>query len=233
MTYIDAVQAVPHVATDVQAIGCDFLVCSAYKFFGPHVGILWGRHELLEKLHPYKVRPAPASSPGKFETGTQNHEGMAGTAAAVEYFASLGATMAKAYHKKYAHLSGRRMHVHAAMDCLFDYEKGIAKRLIQGLRQLPGVRVQGVTAADALERRVPTVSFTVAGVAPDAIAEALAAKNIFVWSGHVYAVEVARALGFYDAGSVVRVGPVHYNSADEIDQLLDILDQILPKANAA
>jgi cysteine desulfurase family protein (TIGR01976 family) len=233
LTYIDAVQAVPHIATDVQALGCDFYVCSAYKFFGPHIGILWGRQELLDKLHPYKVRPAPGKSPGKFETGTQNHEGMAGTAAAVEYFASIGATIAGAYHSHYPQFSGRRLHVHAAMDCLFDYEKGIAKRLIDGLQQLPGVRVQGITAADALERRVPTVSFTAAGAAPDSIAKALAEKNIFVWSGHVYAVEVARALGIFDAGSVVRVGPVHYNSASEIDRLLNVLDQVLPKANAA
>jgi cysteine desulfurase family protein (TIGR01976 family) len=233
MTYIDAVQAVPHVSTDVQDLGCDFLVCSAYKFFGPHLGILWGRGDLLEQLHPYKVRPAPETSPGKFETGTQNHEGMAGTAAAVDYFAWIGETMAQNFHDRYKRFSGRRMYVHAAMDYLFDYETGIARRLVSGLQQRPGVRVQGITADNAMDRRVPTVSFTVDGVAPDLVAEVLAAKNIFVWSGHVYAVEAATALGIIDAGSVIRVGPVHYNSAAEVDQLLVALDQILPSANAA
>lgn len=233
LTYIDAVQAVPHVSTDVQDLGCDFLVCSAYKFFGPHQGILWGRLELLQQLYPYKVRPAPESSPGKFETGTQNHEGMAGTTAAVDYFAWIGETMAQEYHSRYDRFSGRRRFVHAAMDYLFDYETGIARHLINGLQNMPGVTVQGITAADAMHRRVPTVSFTVAGVAPDTIAEALAAKNIFVWSGHVYAVEVAKALGIIDAGSVIRVGPVHYNSTAEVDRLLASLDQILLSANAA
>ncbi|MFT5501743.1 MAG: cysteine desulfurase family protein (TIGR01976 family) [Woeseiaceae bacterium] len=233
MTYIDAVQSVPHLSTDVQDLGCDFLVCSAYKFFGPHQGILWGRSELLEQLHPYKVRPAEETGPGKFETGTQSHEGMAGTAAAVDYFAWIGETMAQDFHASNSQYSGRGMLVHAAMDYLFAYETGLAKHLIQGLQQLPGVRVQGITASDALDRRVPTVSFTADSVSPDSIAESLAAKNIFVWSGHMYAVEAAKALGIYDTGSAVRVGPVHYNSTAEIDQLLAALDQILPSANAA
>ncbi len=233
MTYIDAVQAVPHVSTDVQDMGCDFLVCSAYKFFGPHQGILWGRRALLEQLEPYKVRPATDKIPGCFETGTQSHEGMAGTAAAVDYFAWIGETLAQSYHEKYKDFDGRRLFVHAAMDFLFDYETDLAIRLIGGLQQLPGVKVQGITAADAMHRRVPTVSFTVNDRTPDGIAEALAAKNIFVWSGHVYAVEPARALGIYDAGGAVRIGPVHYNSSAEIDQLLVELNQILPRANVA
>jgi cysteine desulfurase family protein (TIGR01976 family) len=233
LTYIDAVQAVPHVSTDVQDLGCDFLVCSAYKFFGPHQGILWGRRELLERLEPYKVRPATDEIPGCFETGTQSHEGMAGTAAAVDYFAWIGKNMAQSYHAKYQSFTGRRMHVHAAMDFLFEYETGLASHLIEGLQRLPGVRVQGITAADSLARRVPTVSFTANGKSPDSIAEALAAKNIFVWSGHVYAVEPAKALDIYDAGGAVRIGPVHYNSIAEIDQLMVELGQILPRANVA
>ena len=233
LTYIDAVQAVPHVSTDVQDIGCDFLVCSAYKFFGPHQGILWGRRDLLEELHPYKVRPAPEKSPGKFETGTQNHEGMAGTAAAVDYFARIGESMAQDYHGRYSQFDGRRRFAHAAMDFFFDYEAGIAQQLIGGLQQIPGVRVLGITSPDAMNRRVPTVSFAVDGVHPDSIVESLARRNIFVWSGHVYAVEPAKALGIYDAGSAVRVGPVHYNSAVEIDRFLATLDQILHSANAA
>ena len=232
-TYVDAVQSVPHVPTDVQEIGCDFLACSAYKFFGPHQGILWGRREILERLEPYKVRPAPDSIPGAFETGTQSHEGMAGTAAAVDYFAWIGETMAQDYIKNNERYEGRSRYVHAAMSCLFDYETALARHLVDGLRQLPGVKVHGITAADAMDRRVPTVSFTAAGTSSTDIAQALAKKNIFVWSGHNYAVEAARALGIYDSGGGVRVGPVHFNSIEELDRLLVALEEILPRAHVA
>ena len=227
MTYIDAVQSVPHVATDVQEIGCDFLVCSAYKFFGPHQGILWGRRELLEQLEPYKVRPAPEAIPGCFETGTQSHEGIAGVAAIVDYFAWIGSTMAREYADRWSQCSGRRKAIHAAMDFLFDYERSLAERLIDGLMQISGVTVQGITAADAMQRRVPTVSFTHDSVASAAIAESLARQNIFVWSGHNYAVEVAKTLGIYETGGAVRIGPVHYNSHQEVDELLTALAGIV------
>lgn len=233
LTYIDAVQAVPHIPIDVQDLGCDFLVCSAYKFFGPHQGILWGRQELLEELTPYKARPAPETAPGKFETGTQSHEGMAGTTAAVDYFAWIGESMAQDCHERYEHFNGRRKFVHAAMEYLFEYETGITKQLIAGLQQLSGVRILGIVDDNAMDRRVPTVSFTINGVQPASIAEALAKRNIFVWSGHVYAVEPARALDIHDSGNALRVGPVHYNCAAEIDQLLAALDQIVPSLNAA
>jgi len=232
-TYIDAVQSVPHVSTDVQDIGCDFLVCSAYKFFGPHQGILWGRRDVLESLEAYKVRPASDEIPGCFETGTLGHEGMAGTTAAVDYLASIGERFASNYYDKNEKYDGRCRHVHAAMDCLFDYETDLASRLIDGLQQLPGVRVQGITAREAMTRRAPTVSFTVDGIAPASIAESLAEKNIFVWSGHNYAVEAAMALGIYDSGGAIRVGPVHYNTRDEVDAILIALDEILPRANVA
>jgi cysteine desulfurase family protein (TIGR01976 family) len=223
-TYIDAVQSVPHVATDVQAIGCDFLACSAYKFFGPHQGILWGRREILERLVPYKVRPAPDEIPWAYETGTLSHEGMAGTAAAVDYLAWIGETMAGDYLERNGHYAeGRRRYAHAAMDCLFDFETTLTRCLVEGLTQLPGVTVHGITAKEALARRVPTVSFTAKGSTPAAIAQRLAERNIFVWSGHNYAVEAARALGIFDAGGAVRVGPVHYNSPAEIEHLLNAL----------
>ncbi|MFQ6005226.1 MAG: cysteine desulfurase-like protein [Woeseia sp.] len=232
-TYVDAVQSVPHVSTDVQDLGCDFLVCSAYKFFGPHQGILWGKREVLEQLEAYKVRPAPDEPPGCFETGTQSHEGMAGTSAAVDYRAWIGETMAGDFQEQNQQYQGRRRHVHAAMDCLFDYETGLAIHLIDGLQQLPGVRVQGITAKDAMDRRVPTVAFTVDGVAPATIAESLAKRNIFVWSGHNYALEPVKALGIFETGGAVRIGPVHYNNSDEIDALLISLDETLPRANVA
>jgi cysteine desulfurase family protein (TIGR01976 family) len=214
-SYIDAVQSAPHLVTDVQATGCDFLVCSAYKFFGPHQGILWGRREILEQLEPYKVRPAPRELPECFETGTQSHEGMAGTAAAVDYFATIGAAQVP---------GDRRTQLEAALNLFFDYEQTLASRLIDGLQQLPGVKVQGITDADAMRRRVPTVSFTHGRHAPAEIAEAMAQRNIFVWSGHNYALEAAKALGIDGA---VRIGAVHYNSVGEIDTVLEALEQLL------
>ena len=219
LTYIDAVQSVPHVATDVQAIGCDFLVCSPYKFFGPHQGVLWGRREVLEQLEPYKVRPAPANIPGCFETGTQSHEGFAGITAAIDYFAWIGRSMAGEKERPQA--------LRVAMAMLFDYEKSLAEHLIAGLQAIDGVTVRGITSPDAMDRRVPTVSFSHSRVAPNVIAESLAKENIFVWSGHNYAVEVAKTLGIYESGGVVRVGPVHYNSESEIDECLEALGRIL------
>ncbi len=225
-SYIDAVQSAPHIATDVQDIGCDFLTCSAYKFFGPHQGVLWGRRDVLEQLEPYKVRPAPAELPWCFETGTQSHESMAGSAAAVDYFAWIGATMADSSQSAYAHLGARARQIRAALDFLFVYESELARHLIDGLSQISGIKVQGITAEDAMLRRVPTVAFTHRDHAPAFIAEELGKQNIFVWSGHNYAVEAARVLGIYDQGGAVRVGPVHYNSISEIDVLLDALNNL-------
>lgn len=219
LSYIDAVQSVPHVATDVQAIGCDFLVCSPYKFFGPHQGVVWGRREVLEQLEPYKVRPASSDIPWCFETGTQSHEGFAGITAAIDYFAWIGQSMDGEQARPQA--------LRAAMAMLFEYEKSLASQLISGLQDIDGVVVKGITSPDAMDRRVPTVSFTHSAVAPDTIAEALAKENIFVWSGHNYAVEVARTLGVYESGGVLRVGPVHYNSDAEIDEFLGALERIV------
>ena len=219
-TYIDAVQSAPHVVNDVQDYGCDFLVCSPYKFFGPHQGTLWGRREILEALEPYKVRPAPDTIPWCFSPGTASHEGMAGTAAAVDYFAWIGETMAGGN-------GARRQKVRAGMAAIADYEQGLAQHLVKGLQALPGVTIHGITSDQAMSRRGPTVAFTHERHAPDDIARALAAENIFAWSGHNYAVEVAKSLGIYDSGGAVRVGPVHYNTVQEIDRLFDVLGTIL------
>ena len=233
VTYIDAVQLAPHVAIDVQELGCDFLVCSAYKFFGPHQGILWARRELLESLTPYKARPAPDAPPFNFETGTQSYEGMAGTAAAVAYFAWVGETLAQDYWEANAAYPERRRHLRAAMHYLFDYERELVGYLLERLSNLAGSRIYGITDPSALDRRVPTVAFTVDGIAPAAIAEALAGRNIFVWSGHNYALEIADSLDILDSGGAVRVGLVHYNSRDEVDVLMNALDEIVPAARVA
>lgn len=222
-TWVDAVQSAPHVPTDVQAIGCDFLAVSAYKFFGPHQGILWGREELLESLPPYKLRPASDAPPGRFETGTQSHEGMAGTRAAVDYFASLGEGLAAAESRA----AGRGSRVRAALEHLSRYEETLSRRLVDGLSSLPGITVHGITAPDKMARRVPTVAFTHQSVRPAHIACELGKRNIFVWSGHNYAVEPAKALGLYEEGGAVRVGAVHYNTAAEIDTFLAALEDIV------
>ena len=219
-TYIDAVQSAPHMVHDVQEFGCDFLVCSPYKFFGPHQGTLWGRREVLESLEAYKVRPAPGSIPWCFSPGTASHEGMAGTAAAVEYFAWIGETMAGGE-------GDRRQKVRAGMAAIAEYEHTLADYLVRGLQTLPGLTIHGITAAEAMPRRGPTVAFTHERHAPDDIARALAARNIFAWSGHNYAVEVVKSLGMYESGGVVRVGPVHYNTIDEVDRLFEALDAVV------
>ena len=227
LVYVDAVQYVPHGPTDVQDLGCDFLVCSPYKFFGPHQGVLWGRLELLNQLEAYKVRPADEVAPGNFETGTQSHEGQAATLGTIDYLVWLGATMGTEFQSDFPGFSGRRLQLHAAMQAMQQYEQELSSRLITGLQLFPGVVVRGLTAPADMDRRVPTVSFTAENQAPQKIAEALALQNIFVWDGHNYAVEAVRTMGLADKGGVVRVGPVHYNTVTEIDQLLNALEAIL------
>ena len=223
LVFVDAVQYVPHGPTDVQDIGCDFLACSPYKFFGPHQGVLWGKAEMLEKLEAYKVRPADNFAPGKFETGTQLHEGQAGTLGVLEYLEWLGETMGAEYLENFPEFSGRRKKLHAAMLAIQDYEQTLSSRLIEGLQNLAGVDVKGISAVKDLARRVPTVSFTVKNQNPEEIAVKLAAENIFVWHGHNYALEAVRLLGIEEAGGVVRIGPVHYNTLEEIDRTLEVL----------
>lgn len=228
LIFVDAVQLAPHRPIDVQAIGCDFLVCSAYKFFGPHVGVLWGRSSLLEDIVPYKVRPAGDAAPDKFETGTQNHEGIAGVLGAVEYFKAIGAEMVpEEVTAGHADKGRETALVHGALDWLARYEDGLTKQLIDGLADLPAVTVRGITGANALHRRVPTVSITVDGHKPSDLAASLAAENIFVWAGHNYAIEPIACLGLQESGGVLRIGLAHYNTAQEVDRLLAALTRII------
>jgi cysteine desulfurase family protein (TIGR01976 family) len=223
--YVDAVQLAPHVGIDVRDLGCDFLVSSAYKFFGPHQGILWSREALLEETFSYKVRPAGNDLPHKFETGTLSHEGMAGTLGAVEYLASFGGKPG-ASGKTYTHMSERGAAVHRAFDVFTDWEHHICNRLIAGLQGVKGLKIRGITSPNAVHRRVPTVSFTLEGHTPQALAKAFAERNIFVWSGHNYAIEPVTVMGLMDKGGVLRVGLAHYNTEAEVDGFLAALDQI-------
>jgi cysteine desulfurase family protein (TIGR01976 family) len=223
LTYVDAVQYAPHLPIDVQALGCDMLACSGYKFFGPHQGILWGRRDLFAALDAYKVRPASDEPPEKFETGTQSHEGLAGLCGAIDYFGWVGATMAAGYRARHAHLPAATAALHAALDCLCDHEMALARRLIEGLQGIDSIAIMGITEQNRLAERVPTVSFVVRGRAPDEISRLLADENIFVWDGHNYAVEVIRRLALHETGGVVRVGLAHYNTQEEVDRLLAVL----------
>ncbi len=229
LVYIDSVQYAPHGIIDVQDIGCDFLVCSPYKFFGPHMGVLWGRGEVLKILDPYKVRPAGFESPDCFEIGTLSHEAMAGVTATVEYFVWVGKSLADECYRQRFSAAGnmRRQLVCAGMQYLSDYELPLTRRLIEGLIALPGVTVHGITSDNALARRVPTVSFTVEGCNPKDISTALARRNIYVWDGHNYAVEPATQLGLMEKGGVVRVGLAHYNTIAEVDRSLEVIAENL------
>jgi len=223
IVFVDAVQYVPHGPTNVQDLGCDFLVCSPYKFFGPHQGVLWGKADLLEKLEAYKVRPADNFAPGKFETGTQLHEGQAGTLGVLEYLNWIGDDMASEYQIYFSELNDRSKNLHAAMYAIQEYEKTLSDRLISGLKSLNGVNIRGISNKKDFSRRVPTVSFTVENKNPEEITIKLARENIFVWHGHNYALEAVRLMGLEDTGGVVRIGPVHYNTLEEIDVTLEVL----------
>ena len=232
--YVDSVQFAPHCITDVQDLDCDFLVCSSYKFFGPHMGILWGREDLLMELEPYKVRTAGDGLPDRFETGTLNHEGMAGVTATVDYFAWIGRELADdIYRARHDAFEGRRGDLRAALDFLIDYETPLTGRLIEGLGAIKGVTVHGITNPNALHRRVPTVSFTAEGHQPRAIAESLAQHGIQVWDGHNYALEPVTALGLLDKGGMVRVGLAHYNTVAEVDAVVQAVDAHLVAAKRA
>lgn len=217
--FVDAVHFAPHARLDVKAIGCDYLACSAYKFFGPHVGIFWGRPELLESIEPYKLRPAPNDLPGRWMTGTQNFECIAGTRAAVDYLANVG----RQFAGMDASASNRRAAIDAAFDAIAGHERELVVRLLAGLRRIKPIRVYGITEAAQLDHRLPTVAFTHAAIKPDALTRHLNERGIFAWNGNCYAISFTESLGLEPDG-VVRVGMVHYNTAEELDHLLNVLD---------
>ena len=213
--FVDAVHYAPHGMIDVSAWDCDYLVCSAYKFFGPHVGILWGRRQPMAKLPAYKVRPAHDEPPDRWETGTQCHEALAGVLETVEYLADLGRTVTP-------EAPDRRSALVSALDAIAEHERELAARLLGGLAELPDVDVLGIREPDRLADRVPTVSFTHARRRPVEIAQRLAESGIFVWAGHHYALLLTETLGLMPDG-MLRVGPLHYNTLAEVNRLLEAL----------
>ena len=201
--YVDAVHYAPHGPIDVQALGCDFLVCSVYKFFGPHQGALYGRYDLLASLPAYKVRPAWNEPPHKFETGTQSFEAMAGSTAAVDYLASVGRRHGAEFASRYPEFSGRRLDLKAGLATIRAYEGGLCRQLVAGLKEIPGLHIYGITDPQRFDQRVPTVSFTMDGLTPQQIARRLDEANIFAWDGNFYALSVTERLGLEDQGEAL------------------------------
>ena len=219
LTYVDAVQLAPHQCVDVQALDCDFLVCSSYKFFGPHLGVLWGRSRLLDELPAYKARCASDASPEKWESGTPQTELLAGLAACVDHYDWLGGLVSDA--------GSRRGRIEAAYRSATDHEARLVTRLIDGIRVIPGTAVHGIINPNRVGERVPTVSMTHERVSPPRVAERLARAGICVWSGHNYALEVVRHLGIDEETGVVRIGLAHYNTEAEVDRTLAALGAAL------
>jgi cysteine desulfurase family protein (TIGR01976 family) len=222
--YVDAVHAAPHLPLDVRAVGTDFLACSTYKFFGPHAGVLYGRSNVLDSLPAYKLRPAE----DRFETGTGNFEGLAGVTAAVDYIAGVG----DAYGGASAAAS-RRDRVIAAMTAVRAYEMNLYRHLTDGLEAIPGVRLYGITARARLDERTPTAALRIEGVTPRAVAEALGDEGIAVWDGDFYATGLMERLGLLESGGVVRIGLTHYNTAAEVDRLVEALDRVARRGAGA
>ncbi|MER8631668.1 cysteine desulfurase-like protein [Mesorhizobium opportunistum] len=219
LVYVDAVQFAPHGLIDVQELGCDFLICSAYKFFGPHMGILWGRLDIIDGLKAYKCRCSSNGLPERFELGTPQIELMAGLTAAVDYFADVGASAGEG--------GSRRQKLARAFEASIAYENRLAQRLIDGLADISGLTIHGITDPKRLGDRVPTVSFTVDGIVPETIVRQMNAENIFLWSGHNYAWEIVHQLGIPAEQGVVRIGIAHYNTSDEIDETLESVHRVV------
>lgn len=216
--FVDAVHYAPHAPLSVDEWDCDFLVCSAYKFFGPHVGILWGKREWMEELPAYKVRPAENASPDRWMTGTQNHEGIAGVLAAIEYLAGLPGPVEEPANRRDALLG--------SWELIGEYERVLLRRLLDGLAGIKGLRVWGITDPAREHERVPTVSFTIEGHPSEEIDRHLAARGIFAWSGNFYALPLSEALGL-EPGGALRVGLLHYNTSTEVDRLVSALQELV------
>jgi cysteine desulfurase family protein (TIGR01976 family) len=216
LVFVDAVHFAPHGLIDVQALGCDFLACSAYKFFGPHIGVLWGKRNHLEQLEAYKVRPAPLTPPDKWMTGTQSHEAMAGALAAVEYLADLGRTLTSNDSLP------RRAALREAYREIGIYERALLDRLLAGLDQIEDVKVWGICGHQRLDERVATVSFTHERFSAAEMADRLGRAGFFTWHGNYYALQLTERLGLEPEG-MLRVGLVHYNTMTEVERFLETL----------
>jgi cysteine desulfurase family protein (TIGR01976 family) len=222
LVYVDAVHYAPHGLIDVKSLDCDFLVCSPYKFFGPHMGTLYGKRRLLQRFKPYKVRPCTDQVPDRWETGTQVHELIAGIGAAVEYIAELGRHCDPS-------VTTRREALAAAYRATVAYERRLISRLIEGLLPIPGVRIYGITQRKRFEERCSTLSLRIGNHHPTAIAAFLGERGIFTWDGSFYALNLIERLGVESQGGLLRIGLVHYNTLEEVERLLTALREFAAK----
>jgi len=221
VTVVDAVQSAPHLLLDAAKIGCDLLVTSPYKYFGPHAGLAFVRRELADRLQALKVRPAPASRPYKHAPGTPSFEAQLGTVGAIEHLAWLGERFGGV--SAAAPLRGR---LEAGFAASLQHENELARRFLLALRELPGVRIFGPNDPALISGRVPTFSFSIDRRTPAYVAEQFARRNMYVWNGSFYAYEIAGVLGVRDSGGVVRIGFTHYNTLSEVDAILAVLDEV-------
>ncbi len=219
LVFVDAVHYAPHNPIDVRALGCDFLACSAYKFFGPHIGILYGKHEHLTRLRPYKVQPASEQVPSRWETGTQNHEGLAGLVAMIDYLTELGYRVSPSVER-------RRAALLAAMEAIQQYERELCEQLITGLLQIPGLILYGIIDPACFAWRTPTVAVRLTGYTPYTLAKVLGDRGIFTWNGNFYALKLTERLNVESSGGFLRIGLVHYNTVEEVHRLLKVLNEI-------
>jgi cysteine desulfurase family protein (TIGR01976 family) len=220
MAYIDAVHYAPHGPIDVRALDCDFLVCSTYKFFGPHMGVLYGKREHLKRLEPYKVRANTNAIPNRWEWGTLNHECIAGIAACVEYLADLGRRMNSS-------ASSRRAELAAAYKAIQKHERGLAETLIRGLLDMSGLKLYGISDLNRLDHRCPTFAVRIKGHTPLELATQLGERGIFTWDGNYYALNLTERLDVEKDGGFLRIGLAHYNTAEEVERLLVAIGEIV------
>jgi cysteine desulfurase family protein (TIGR01976 family) len=219
LAYIDAVHYGPHGLIDVAALDCDFLACSTYKFFGPHMGVLFGKRDHLKRLRPYKVRPNTNAIPNCWEWGTLNHECIAGIAACVEYIAEVG-------RRSRPEASTRRAAIVAAYEAIHEYERELLNRILTGLAKIPGLKIYGITDRARLDQRCATLALRIEGHTPLELAAKLGDRGIFTWDGNYYALNLTEHLDVEKSGGFLRIGLVHYNTAEEVDRLLAALGEV-------
>ena len=220
LAYVDAVHYAPHGPIDAHALDCDFLVCSTYKFFGPHMGVLFGKREHLQRLEPYKIRANTNAIPNRWEWGTLNHECIAGIAACVDYLADLGRHVSPS-------VSSRRAAVLAAYEAIRRHENELMTALIRGLLEIPGLKLYGIRDPKRFDQRCPTIAVRIRGVTPLELAKRLGERGIFTWDGNYYALNLTERLDVEKDGGFLRIGIAHYNTAEEIERLLIALKQIV------
>ena len=220
LAYIDAVHYSPHGLIDVAALDCDFLVCSTYKFFGPHMGVLFGKREHLQRLRPYKVRPNTNAIPNCWEWGTLNHEGIAGIAACVEYLADVG-------RRARPEVGTRRAAIEAAYEAIHRHERALLERMMAGLRKISGLKVYGITDPARFHERCATLAVRIENCTPLELATKLGERGFFTWEGNYYALNLTEHLDVERSGGFLRIGLVHYNTVEEVDRLLAALREIV------